>query len=144
MRVEINTWDSYFSKKNGELYIDPKITRVMHSVREQHNLFDLIEYHSAMNDKQKRKYLSRINRRVKRKNRKRKNFTEKERGIFIKLLFDRDGKHCQRCEETKDLTIDHIFPLSAGGENDMSNFQILCRKCNSSKGTNSTDYRNKK
>jgi len=41
---------------------------------------------------------------------------------------------CSICKTTKDLTVDHIVPLSAGGSTVISNLQVLCRKCNSSKG----------
>jgi 5-methylcytosine-specific restriction protein A len=42
---------------------------------------------------------------------------------------------CSRCRSTRDLTLDHIIPLSRGGTNDAANAQVLCRKCNSEKGT---------
>ena len=32
------------------------------------------------------------------------------------------------------LTKDHIFPVSKGGKNEMSNYQTMCEKCNSRKG----------
>ncbi len=40
-------------------------------------------------------------------------------------------------EGTKDnpLTGDHIVPLSAGGRNERDNVRVLCRNCNSKKGT---------
>ena len=41
---------------------------------------------------------------------------------------------CSICKTTKDLTVDHIVPLSAGGSTVISNLQVLCRKCNSRKG----------
>lgn len=41
---------------------------------------------------------------------------------------------CVNCNTTKDLTIDHIKPLSKGGTNNINNLQILCRSCNASKG----------
>lgn len=43
---------------------------------------------------------------------------------------------CVICEKTKDLTVDHIKPRSKFPELaiDISNTQILCRSCNSSKG----------
>ena len=43
-------------------------------------------------------------------------------------------KICNRCGNISDLTIDHIVPLSKGGTNETSNLQILCRRCNASKG----------
>jgi 5-methylcytosine-specific restriction endonuclease McrA len=45
------------------------------------------------------------------------------------------GNICKLCGTTKDLTIDHIIPLSKGGDNILENYQILCRSCNSKKGT---------
>ena len=42
---------------------------------------------------------------------------------------------CSKCGSTKDLTLDHIIPLARGGTNDQSNAQVLCRKCNSIKGS---------
>jgi len=43
-------------------------------------------------------------------------------------------RRCVMCGVTNDLTLDHIKPLSKGGTNDNDNLQILCRKCNASKG----------
>lgn len=41
--------------------------------------------------------------------------------------------HCS-CSNRKLLTVDHIHPYSKGGEDKLSNFQTLCRSCNSKKG----------
>jgi 5-methylcytosine-specific restriction endonuclease McrA len=49
-------------------------------------------------------------------------------------IFERDGYLCRRCGGRRDLTIDHITPVIAGGTNDKSNLQTLCRTCNSHKG----------
>lgn len=59
-----------------------------------------------------------------------------KRGVFY-----RDQGRCVLCG--KDLTgtvvtgeslaYDHIVPLAVGGTNDPTNFQLLCRECNSSK-----------
>jgi hypothetical protein len=56
------------------------------------------------------------------------------RNVFFQTLAERDGKTCKVCGCTRDLTVDHIVPLSRGGENSLENMQILCRKHNSSKG----------
>ena len=44
---------------------------------------------------------------------------------------------CKQCGATKDLTVDHIIPLvdlDPSLRYEISNLQVLCRKCNSEKG----------
>lgn len=36
-------------------------------------------------------------------------------------------------DSKQDLTVDHIFPRSKGGTNDMDNIMFVCKQCNSSK-----------
>jgi hypothetical protein len=50
-------------------------------------------------------------------------------------LTKRDGYKCVNCEIESDLAIDHILPVSRGGTNEPRNLQLLCGRCNSSKGT---------
>ena len=64
------------------------------------------------------------------------NFTERIR----ELLFRELGETCNHCgfyvdsdEYTWGYEIDHKIPLNKGGFNDLSNLQILCRKCHKSK-----------
>lgn len=56
-------------------------------------------------------------------------------------LCERFDNRCVACGIQKPLTVDHIIPLSMGGANTIDNIQPLCRSCNSSKHTKSTDYR---
>lgn len=42
---------------------------------------------------------------------------------------------CVGCGETRNLTVDHIIPAIKGGSDSAENLQILCRSCNSKKGT---------
>lgn len=49
-------------------------------------------------------------------------------------VMTRDGRRCRSCAATDDLAIDHIIPRSRGGTGEEDNLQVLCRKCNSSKG----------
>jgi 5-methylcytosine-specific restriction endonuclease McrA len=44
---------------------------------------------------------------------------------------------CEVCGTFRDLTVDHIKPVWAGGGNSPSNLRVLCRSCNSRKGVNS-------
>lgn len=56
-------------------------------------------------------------------------------------VFERDGNECLKCGTKEALTIDHIVPLSKGGDNEASNLQTLCHRCNSSKGDATKSYR---
>jgi 5-methylcytosine-specific restriction enzyme A len=68
--------------------------------------------------------------------------TEKSKRIKFpisvrKYVFDRDNHQCQSCGKTHQesaLEIDHILALAAGGTNDISNLQTLCKTCNNRKG----------
>lgn len=54
-----------------------------------------------------------------------------------KLIFERDLYRCINCGTHKDLSVDHIVPVSKGGGNEIKNLQTLCLPCNSSKGAKS-------
>lgn len=56
-------------------------------------------------------------------------------------VFSRDGNCCLKCSSREDLAIDHIVPLASGGDNAITNLQTLCKRCNSSKGNSTKDYR---
>lgn len=63
--------------------------------------------------------------------------TPKRRRMSAKtsqIVFDRDGRKCLHCGTTQRLTIDHIWPVSRGGSDDLENLQTLCHSCNSKKG----------
>jgi hypothetical protein len=45
----------------------------------------------------------------------------------------RDGGRCRRCRRAINLEMDHIVPVSKGGETEESNLQTLCRRCNRAK-----------
>ncbi len=54
-----------------------------------------------------------------------------------RILVDQNHK-CAVCSEhlSKNRQIDHIIPLSAGGESDFDNLQALCKKCHLEKSNN--------
>lgn len=48
---------------------------------------------------------------------------------------------CLMCGVEEDLCMDHVRPLSKGGEHSAENLQVLCRGCNSIKGDEEFDLR---
>jgi len=51
----------------------------------------------------------------------------------------RDGNRCRNCKvETEFVHFDHIIPYDLGGPNTADNIQMLCPKCNTSKGNQVT------
>jgi len=60
-------------------------------------------------------------------------------------VFHRDGFRCQYCTKEfglKELTIDHIIPLSRGGKTCWENVVSSCSRCNGKKGNMLPDEAN--
>lgn len=51
-----------------------------------------------------------------------------------RFVHARDNWRCLECGGDEDLTLDHIWPWSLGGQDTKENLRTLCRSCNSSKG----------
>lgn len=51
-----------------------------------------------------------------------------------KNIFFRDIFTCQYCSSRENLTVDHVLPISRGGEWKWENLVTACAKCNSKKG----------
>ncbi len=49
-------------------------------------------------------------------------------------ILERDGYKCQACGATEHLCIDHVLPVSRGGDSSDDNLQTLCMPCNTKKG----------
>ena len=78
-----------------------------------------------------------------------------KRGVLYEIfdpqeVFERDGWRCQHCHKKVQWlnksphsllypNLDHIVPLSKGGEHTRRNTQLLCRECNSKKYINDID-----
>ncbi len=58
-----------------------------------------------------------------------------------KVLLSLCGSKCLRCNSDRDITVDHIIPLSLGGSNSIQNIQPLCRSCNAWKHIKIIDFR---
>ena len=46
------------------------------------------------------------------------------------MVIVRDGGRCRRCRRATNLEIDHVVPISKGGDSEENNLQTLCRQCN--------------
>jgi len=59
-------------------------------------------------------------------------------------ILKRDRFLCKSClmklKDDSFATIDHIIPKQYGGSSDLSNLQLMCRRCNQVKGMQ-TEYR---
>jgi hypothetical protein len=53
-------------------------------------------------------------------------------------VWQRDGGRCANCGSNEKLEYDHIIPLAKGGSNTERNIQLLCERCNRSKGASIT------
>jgi uncharacterized protein (TIGR02646 family) len=75
--------------------------------------------------------------RFQRKERKRLRNQLKNRSHIREKLFKEQFGCCAYCRRIlllKEITIDHLKPLSKGGTNDLDNLRGACRQCNSRKG----------
>jgi 5-methylcytosine-specific restriction endonuclease McrA len=50
-------------------------------------------------------------------------------------IHTRDNHTCQYCGNTRNLSIDHILPVSRGGKSTWENTVTACQRCNSKKGS---------
>ena len=50
------------------------------------------------------------------------------------FVYIKDNHRCVCCLSLKNLTIDHIKPISKGGRANIENLQTLCKRCNERKG----------
>ncbi len=56
-------------------------------------------------------------------------------------IYGRKCFACGRALSKREITIDHIVARSCGGTGDQINLQVLCEKCNSSKGSTSAVHK---
>lgn len=56
------------------------------------------------------------------------------RRISRRAVMARDGFRCQYCGSTRQLTLDHVIPVSRGGRTTWENLVTSCAPCNVRKG----------
>ncbi|CAI9099396.1 OLC1v1036210C1 [Oldenlandia corymbosa var. corymbosa] len=67
-----------------------------------------------------------------------------KRNLSRKNIFWRDNFMCQYCSSGECLTIDHVLPITRGGEWTWENLVTACAKCNSTKGHKTPEEANMK
>jgi hypothetical protein len=50
-------------------------------------------------------------------------------GLPRNLILEYFHAKCKRCGSTRELQFDHITPIEKGGQDALSNLQLLCRNC---------------
>jgi 5-methylcytosine-specific restriction endonuclease McrA len=127
--------DNYYSREQLNKFIESQ-SRLRHS-----RIFDydwLADCRTVIKEKSERLK----NEEIRQRNIPRKqacSHTSKEE--IRNAVFEKYGKKCLCCGSTENLTIDHVIPVSKEGINDISNYQPLCKSCNSKKHDKIIDYR---
>ena len=86
---------------------------------------------------------------VREKNLKRRANGIIKKGIISQIINENIFKYgiitCEACKKEceSNYHIDHVLPISKGGNNNYDNLQILCTKCNLQKSIKIVDYRKK-
>jgi len=52
-----------------------------------------------------------------------------------RTVYERDGYKCVECGVLTGLSLDHVVPVSSGGDNSLGNLRTLCLTCNLKKGS---------
>lgn len=63
----------------------------------------------------------------------RREFRRNYNYILSQMIHFKKELSCSKCFSPEDISIDHIFPISMGGTNDLDNLQFMCKRCNSKK-----------
>ncbi|SRR6266550_393932 len=50
-------------------------------------------------------------------------------GLPRKLMLEYFHAKCKRCGSKEELEFDHVVPIEKGGQDKLSNLQLLCHKC---------------
>lgn len=60
---------------------------------------------------------------------------------ICKGLMESTCRYCLRQFKVDELTIEHVIPLSLGGNNELPNIDLACKPCNMQKGKEAFEFR---
>jgi 5-methylcytosine-specific restriction endonuclease McrA len=106
--------------KNTVMVEEWERNRVLHTTREAYRVPSVIRRHTYINVRRRRE----------------------ASGMKRLRIYMRDRFRCQYCGDKKtaaELTLDHIFPRSRGGDNSPVNIVSACLACNNRKGNRTPD-----
>lgn len=132
-KKHLQDYEKYFEADNQGLWIDPEILekRKELSKYKSDGIWTLLRLFLGNGNQED---VSRFEDEVFPYQEMRRKF-QKERHVLFAIVEKRDGRFCRNCKTTHGLSVDHIVALVNGGTNDPDNLQILCKSCNSRKGS---------
>ena len=118
--------------KRDKYALDPTYYLTLNKRWSDKNQEHLKKYHRnyIQNNKEKHQF-NNAARRIRLRNVEISDFTQEE---WFLLLKDADGK-CPLCNTEQKLTMDHVVPISKGGDHTLTNIIAICKSCNCKKGT---------
>jgi len=116
-----------------------KSPRLQNKKRERDILFSKTEKGKEINRAAKKKYSKTPKGAFVLKNIKHARRTIEKRGTLTEKEWQRilafHKYSCAKCNSKERIEMDHIIPVSKGGQHSKENIQPLCRPCNASKGS---------
>jgi len=118
------------AKRRIKKYQDSERSKEMARVRERSNKTRTMRKNYLLNNPEKARAFNA------RRNYKKRSILSKLTKLNDKIrevLKEKMGDLCFYCGEKSPKTLDHLLPLSKGGDNDDENLVLCCRSCNSQK-----------
>jgi hypothetical protein len=126
-------------------YYEEKLKLKDKTIAKLNEKIEILKYHLTGNMNKNKIYIKQLKELREENKRLSSKYLKRARHQILdkvkKAVFKRDGYICLCCGATEDLTVDHIVPISKGGNNKASNLQTLCFNCNLRKGDSYFDYR---
>ena len=138
-RLTYLSWDANDDSSYGQILVDDKDVALWSKALQHKNFWNIDVLFSEDEINEINSFVIRSKATV--KELKEYKYRRKEASTYTsnrkvrERILKKYNHKCAICGSKKNLTIDHIIPVLLGGTNDDDNLQVLCRSCNSSKGS---------